>query len=101
VTLAPATADILIKVGAGVDVGVVGVEVIENLGCGVYAFGRLAERLSSSAQGSFVDGLIWDKLAIFCYGNKRHSLLRRWIPNTEAPITAAHVFQPRRRVLCR
>jgi hypothetical protein len=61
VALAPATADILIKVGAGVDLVVVGVEVIEDLGCSVYTFGGLAE-LSSSASlralGSFVDGLV-------------------------------------------
>lgn len=42
----PAPADILVEVGAGVDVGEVGVEVVEDFRGRVDAFGGFAERRS-------------------------------------------------------
>lgn len=49
--LPPSTADILVKISAGIYVLIVGVQVVENFGCSMNAFLRLAKRGSLGVRG--------------------------------------------------
>lgn len=62
-TFSPAPTNILLEVLARVDLGIVGIETVQNFGGSMYTFGRFAEwgrdRAGRNAVGRFVCMIVW------------------------------------------